>query len=180
VEEPTKQDPSVTLNADELLVYEPSAFCDTLMLSWWSRMIVAGDLEKFMSREALAASNFFARIQKPSMLLFKANNEFGVWFAALLSPLFDGAYFDMWIDQSKRSGKGWVVAMEEALSVGFEQYPILIGATTQANLIDGHLRLGYNLVGMVPKLWNEKDLHLLYITRETFASRRSYLVRRAG
>lgn len=165
---------------NKLLEYEPNAINDTLLLAWWTRMVQSGDIKTFLTEDALALSNFINHFRPPMRLLYKVNADIGIWFAAVISPLFDGAFFDMWIDQGHRAGKAWLEAMEEALEVAFDQYPVLIGTTTQANLIDGHLRLGYNIGGMIPKLWNGKDVHVLYITRESFNMRQTHLVRRAS
>jgi hypothetical protein len=163
-----------------LTEYEPTALNDSLMLMWWARLLADGDLEKVFQRDACKASTFFELLQAPRKVVFKTKTDYGVWFAAAMSPAFDGVYFDMWVAKEFRAGKGWLQAMEEALLYAFDRWPILIGVTSQENLLDGHRRLGYTVVGMIPKLWNEQDAWLMYITKESFMARESYLVKRSA
>lgn len=164
----------------ELIEYVVCPLHDALMAQWFARLCACGDVEKLFRPSAHTLSGFFNAIAQPTTTIFKVNDQ-GIWFVAMLTPHFAGASFDMWVAPNKRKGKAWVQAMCEALEYGFARYPVLMGLTAQENLLDDHVRMGYVVLGKVPALWDgEAPLWAMYITKETFDARETYIIRRAS
>lgn len=170
----------VTPQPNEPLVeYVPCVLHDALMAQWYNVMLQRDELGKLFIEKSHSLSGFYDAIRRPTQTLFYVGAE-GVWFVAMLTPHYAGASFDMWVHPGRRKSKAWVRAMCAALEVGFERYPVLVGLTAQENLLDDHVRMGYVVVGEVPKLWNgESPLWLMHITKESYEARKTR-VRRAS
>jgi len=161
-----------------LIEYVQGPIHDIAMLQWYGAICANGDIRNLMPLDVVTPSQFYAYIDpKKLSVLFKVD-ELGVWFVAVYTPMMSGAQFDMWVRADRRHGKGWVASMCEALDWGFERWPVLLGLTAQDNLLDSHRRMGYTVVGKVPKFWDGKrDLWIMWITKQAFDTRETYLRR---
>ena len=131
------------------------------------------------SRETTASlHSFLSTFQPPNQLLFKSDLKLGLWFAAWLEPALSGAFVGLWCQDKMRHTKALLETVEEALDYGLYQYPVLIGVTKQENLLDAYRRLGYNVLGKVPLIFDGEDAWIAHITRGSFEARESHLVRR--
>jgi hypothetical protein len=165
-------------SSTELVEYDKTEIQDILMMHWFALLGNTHELEKLFLPEYWSLSKFFAHIVTLD-IVFKADED-GIWFWASYAPILAGAQFDMWIRPDRRYSKACVEAMGEALERGFMHWPVLIGMTTQENLLDAHKRMGYNIVGKIPGLWEGKDTWIMHITKETFDAREAFVVRRAS
>lgn len=166
--------------SNDLIVYEPSPLHDSLMLGWWARLLSDGELDKIFTNGMMAVTNFCAAIQLPRHVLFKQREGIGVWYTALITPTFDGAFFDMWCAKDLRATRACLEALEQALTWALDRWPVLIGLTVQEKLLDAHRRLGYTVVGSIPGLWNGRDTFVMHLTKEAFMSRQVHSVRRSA
>jgi len=147
------------------------------MFQWFGALATHGDFDKLFMPQYGTISRFFEHVAK-LRIVFKVDDK-GVWFWASYAPMLSGAQFDMWARPDKRCTKAGVEAMGEALERGFDVWPVLIGLTRQENLLDGHRRMGYTIVGKVPALWAGEDVWVMHITRESFNAREAFVTRRA-
>lgn len=159
-----------------LTQYEQNPMHDTIMLQWYALLHQTGDAANLLPWSVGTVSQFYEYINpKRLWIQFKIDNA-GVWFVAVYTSMFIGAQFDMWVRADKRAGKAWLASMCEALEWGFERWPVLIGLTAQPNLLDGHKRLGYSVVGKVPQFWDgERDLWIMHITKASYEARETML-----
>jgi len=95
-----------------------------------------------------------------------------------MEPAMSGAFFGLWCRDIRRHGKGILEATEEALDYGLSWYPVLMGVTKQENLLDAHRKLGYNVMGKMPAIFDGEDAWVVYITREMFNARATHLIKR--
>lgn len=163
---------------DKLIKYVPCQVHDVLLFQWFSTLCSSGEIEKLFLSNYWTLSKFFEHVASLDMV-FRVDDK-GIWFWASYAPMLAGAQFDMWIRPDHRQSKASAEAMAEALEAGFERWPVLIGMTTQENLLDAHRRMGYTVVGKVPGLWQGKDLWIMHITKEAFDARELFIVRRAS
>lgn len=167
-------------NENKLIEYRSDVAFDAIMLQWYKELVMSGAIKDLFNFRARALSGFYASLQPPVHLLCRIDDN-GLWYAAMVTPIFAGAEFDMWIRPDKRASKEWLESMFEALEFGFDRYGTLIGLTAHEDLLDAHKRLGYTIVGKVPNLWDgERDLWVMYVTKAAFEARSAHVVRRAS
>lgn len=106
---------------DELIEYVQCPLHDVLLLQWHAHMQQTGDAALVLPNETICLSEFY-KYMLSAKLVFKVTADSGIWYAAWLRPALGGAQFDMWVAPDRRSGKGWLYAMEQALEYGFERY----------------------------------------------------------
>ena len=161
---------------EPIILYQPSREHDLVVSAWWARLVAGPDAERtFTPSVTDTLSAFLGFFQQPKHLVFKLDTV-GIWFAAWLEPVMSGAYFGLWIREDRRHSKLALVAFEESLSIAFTIFPVLIGVTRQPDLIDGHKRLGYTLLGQIPYLWDDTDVYIMFITKDAFNSRSTQAV----
>lgn len=162
---------------NELIEYVQCPLHDVAMLQWYGQLCAAGDIGIVIPRDVYTLSKFFEYLQ-PLKVVFKGDDA-GIWFVGIFTSMFVGAQFDMWVRPERRKGKAWVEAMCETLEWGFAKWSTLIGLTSQENLLDDHVRMGYTVAGKVPHLWDgTKDLWIMYVTKESFDMRETFVIRR--
>lgn len=157
----------------ELAQYKPGIEQDCLLTYWYVTMIATKELQLTFTELSLSA--FLQSFQPPHHLIY-AQSAGRIWFAAWFDPVFDGALLGVWGDKSKRRTKIGLGAFETAVEYGLARWPVLVGITRQEKLLDEHRRLGYTLMGKLPKLWGGEDTWVLYLTRESFDNRDVRLV----
>ena len=159
----------------ELLEYIPGEAADALMIHWYVKITNTGEKKNLMGADTVLT---FIKFFEGKDLVLKTNSELGIWFAAWYEPTFDGAFQGMWTDKSKRGTKTHLRAVEQAFEYGLSKWPILLGTTRQEHIIDEHVRLGYTVLGKIPKLWYGDDVWLMYLTRESYMNRKVTLIKR--
>lgn len=164
------------MNDNELIEYVPCPMHDILMFQWFGAICHTGEVRKLFLPYLWTISKFLEHLVKLPCV-FKTDDN-GIWFWASYAPMLSGAQFDMWIRKDKRHTKACVEAMGEALERGFQHWPVLIGLTTQENLLDAHKRMGYSVVGKVPSLWEGQDVWVMHVTKESFDARETFIIRR--
>jgi len=163
-----------------LSIYKRDAASDLLLTQWWARLICdETECRRVFSRETTASlHSFLSTFQPPNQLVFKSDLKLGLWFAVWLEPALSGAFVGLWCRDKMRHTKAALEAGEEALDYGLYRYPVLIGVTKQEKLLDAHRRLGYNVLGKIPRIFDGEDAWIVHITRESFEARKTYLVQR--
>jgi len=151
-----------------LFHYKASAGEDLLVARWWARMHEDGDIERLFTRDAQTLGSLLRIIAPPKTMLYAMTGP-DIWFAAWFEPLFSSLVAGMWIRQDRRTAPGalaaWLATLEMALSVS----PTVLGITKQPDLLRGHTRLGYEILGQVPGMWDGEPAWVLCLTRERFA-----------
>lgn len=153
-----------------LHLYTPEPVGDTLLAQWWADLQASGDLELIFHTPP-TLSQFLHLFQEPTCLLLGV--EEGpvprIWFAAWFDPVFNGAFFSVWIAEKKRRSKSALQAMIEAARLGLQQFPCLIGVTKQPHLVEEHIRFGYRLLGELPAFFSGKTAWILVLDKRGFA-----------
>lgn len=137
---------------------------DLLIAQWYQFLVDSEDMDTmFANRHTLGS--LLVAMRPPTVCLFEHDDK-GVWAVFWYEPIFNGAFFSVWMRKDKRATVNAVTAMRKAIKAGLEAWPTLIGVTKQKRLLPIHLKLGYNLVGMIPKLFGGHDAYILTLTRK--------------
>lgn len=149
-----------------LYLYERGEESDLLLVKWWAQMKEDKDLElTFSSPPSL--SRLFECFKPPVQLVFQYDQK-GIYFSAWFEPFFDGVAFSTWIRRDYRQSKASLALFLEAAEMGFIDYPVLLGITKQKRIVPLHLRLGYHLLGEVPRLFGGETAFILVWDRLDF------------
>ena len=163
-----------SLNA---LIYSQSPIEDLLMLRWWIHLNETGDINRLILPDSRRLSPFLNVFKLPTALIYSRNPAGEIDNAFWASPV-DGiskhkaAYCGLWCRPDTRGKRRQFDFVAFVYSFAFEFYTALLGMTWQPDLLDLHQKLGYNVVGCIPNLYDEDFLYVVHLTREAFQSSR--------
>jgi len=134
---------------------------------WWSGLRASGSLD-FLHASAHGLPGFLGLFQPPANLLYAHAEGLGIWLAVWVSPYFDVGSISVWVHPSRRHTKEAVRLIIQAYRLAFQQWPVLIGLTKVKPLLSVQERMGYTVVGSIPKLMGEGDTWIMALTPENF------------
>lgn len=148
---------------------------DSVLLQKWYIDLV-GDSTEFKLLFAKPLRNLAAlasHITNPANRFFYEADGKGIWLAVWLTPfLTNGIEFGAWIRKDKRGTRQALRAIDEAYEQTLEKFPTLIGITRQyPKLHELHLKLGYELVGEFPGVFDGETVWMYRMTRESRVAR---------
>lgn len=149
-----------------MILYNRSFEHDALMLKWYQELLQTGDFDVTFMPSAKPLSRWLG-IFRSCQLVFDCD-EAGIWWAGWFEPTFGGAMYAMWCRKDKRHTIANTAHTLLALESGLVNWPVIFSLTIQPHLIEAQSRLGYNVVGEVPGLWEERSAWLLVLTRNNF------------
>jgi hypothetical protein len=149
-----------------LVTYRPSMQMDMILSKLYTDIVYAGDAEGLLTPQARTLSGFLQNCQSPNVCLLgfdegEMSSFNGPWLWANFEPCFSGAFAGLWIKPEKRGTKQAARFTFELLEAALSTCPLLLNVTKQRNLVAEHEKLGYRLVGVLPKLWEDQDVWLL-------------------
>jgi hypothetical protein len=159
------------MNRDALTQYEPAnGHHNAMLVGWWLGLLQRGELGEIAVPRDWPIAAFTASFDVPARMWFKADDGV-VWFHASVRPFLSGGLFGFWCDAERARTPSFAFALEQGLAAALEQYEVVVGTSRLKQSMAWAGKLGYNVVGVVPKLWDGSDVHFVYMTRETFAAR---------
>ena len=151
---------------------------DDLLAQWWMRMRDEGELETTLLPSAHALGGFYKIFQAGADLVFEVDDH-GIWIAAWAERFMAGAMFGLWIRKDKRGKPSTLKKLLEIYDLTFQQgVCAIMGVTRQPTLLPAHRKLGYNIGGKIPGLWDGHDAWFVVLTREDFYGRWQWKGRR--
>lgn len=163
-----------TLNAR---IYTQAQTEDLLMLRWWMHVSETGDITKFMLPEAQRLPAFLNVFKPPTALVYSLSTANEIISAFWATPVdvastHKAAYCGLWVHPGLRGKRYQYNFTHMAYTFAFEFYSTLLGMTWQPDLLDIHKKLGYNVVGCIPHLYDQDFLYIVHLTREAFDASR--------
>lgn len=153
--------------------YEKGQNGDAELLAWYLRMIDDGDLDKLYGALIASLSDFLQNYTDPLATVLYDADERGWWVVGWYRPFMGTGSWGMWVRPDKR---GSLEAIDFAFglhALAFETFETLTLATMQEPIVVKMTQLGYNHLGVVPGLFgHERPGHLMFLTRDAFASTR--------
>ena len=166
------------LDANNMHIYASQPHEDFLLLKWWMKLQETGDIERLIIPESRPLKSFFKVYAQPTVLIY-AYNDGEITQAMWASPADQTAqhhvaYTGVWCVESQRGTMKQLNFTATAYSLIFEFYHAFLGITWQQDLLDVHIKLGYDIVGCVPNLHDQPFCYLVHLTREKFLNSRLY------
>ena len=158
--------------------YTGSILDDRLLAGWFGRLHLSGDWAKCFMQPPGGIGWFYAYFQREVQLWYVDDAHQGeILLAGWFEPINQGgAFFSLWIHQEHRTNPRMAQAFYELLEYGLQAKHILLGITQQENLLDGHRKMGYTVVGKIPGLWGSQDAWLVSLTRAQLEKGRYYAI----
>lgn len=163
-----------TLNAR---IYSQALAEDLLLLHWWIHLNEIGDINRLILPETRRLPAFLNIFKPPTAMVYSLDPAGEIDNAFWATPV-DGiskhrsAYCGVWCRSDTRGRRRQYDFTVFAYTFAFEFYDSLLGMTWQPDLLDIHQKLGYNIVGCIPHLYDEDFLYIVHLTRENFNASR--------
>ena len=156
-----------------MIIYAPNTDpnADLLMARWWLRMRDDGDLEKTFLASAHTLGGFMA-LWADVKLMLELDDE-GITVAMWVQHFMHAGHLGLWVRSDKRHHLGTVRAVMRMYRYVFSTgLSAIIGVTKQEHLLEEHERLGYKVLGRIPKLWDtENDGWVVVLAASDFYAR---------
>ena len=151
---------------------------DSLLIKWWLTLSESGDLEKLITPQSRSLRQFLNLFSLPTTLIYAlspSNNE--IIAASWLTPAdncatYRNAYCGFYTHPAHRLTKFNLTFTATTFSLAFEFYDFILGTTWQPKLLPIHTKLGYDIIGCVPKLYDEEFVYIVRLTKERFLQSR--------
>lgn len=158
-------------------VYEPLKH-EMLVLQWHLNLKTEPEeYDKIFADQNHTLTNLLSYVSSSVILGFEMDKG-GIWAACWVEPCLNAAWFSSWIRKDKRHTKSALKFINEAYARVLDKFPTIMGLTSQPDLADLHIKLGYNYGCRIPGMFNGKDALLFVMTRETREARKHGNVRR--
>ncbi len=158
--------------------YDPGPDHDLAVAGMWCRMQRDGDLPGLFTRDSRNLASMLAMIQPPKVMLFEADDR-GIWLAVWGEQVLNSLFTGLWIAKERRGTPGALRSLLTIHSEILRVFPTLMGVTCQPRLLAPHRRLGYNVLGEVPGMWDGNPAWLVMLTREGHEAAKRRLLRPA-
>lgn len=158
-------------------IYSGSKREDILMLHWWITLSETGDINRLIVPDSRRLPRFLAVFKQPTTLIYSLGPTGEIDNAFWATPV-DGdakrqaAHCGMWTDPRVRGKRRQYNFGGFIYTFIFEFYEALLGTTWQQDLLAIHQKLGYNIVGCIPGLYDEDFVYIVHLTREAFQQSR--------
>jgi hypothetical protein len=147
-----------------MILYEPGRD-DAAVVALWIRMNASNDLDRVFPDGSRSLSDLF-EILRPPMRAFFEVDDYGPWFAAWSKPEMSGATFGLWIAPERRHRRSTTFLVVDLLDALLKEHPVLFSITKQENLLPAHRKLGYEIHGPIPYLFDNANAWVVSLTRE--------------
>jgi len=161
------------------LIYSQSPAEDLIMLRWWIHLTETGDMQRLITPKSRRLPAFLSVFKFPTALIYSLDAMGEIDNAFWATPEDDHiAYCGLWCREDVRGKRRQFDFTSFVYTFAFEFYSALLGTTWQADLLDIHQKLGYNVIGCIPKLYDEDFVYIVHLTREAFQASHLAKVRR--
>ena len=150
-----------------LEMYQPGEDHDIALFNWWVHLNESGDFDRVFTRPTRALSTFLANFTMPTMLFFIRDDD-GIWLAVWFSPIdrgAGGAFMNYWARKNMRTTQKHYKCSRFIYDMATEYFPVVVGVTRHEGLLRIHRKIGYNILGQIPKVLDGEDAWLVYLTR---------------
>lgn len=160
-----------------LIAYQPCEEHDALLLLWWKGLLETEEFDRVLPRRAHKLSSFFQVFQPPTFAMFAHDEDNRIWIAAwfdLFSDIDSGVFMHFWGREDMRHTREGILATHIIYDFATRTWPVVVGVTKHEDLLRIHRKVGYNIVGSIPKMLDGVDAWILYLTRELYTDSKFY------
>jgi hypothetical protein len=160
------------MTRERLFLYDRSAEADLELVRWWITMRDDGDLPTVFARGNRTLGWLMAYFQNEARTLLVKHDERGIWFAAWFEPVMQHMVAALWIRKDCRKSRASLQAIDDVYAAVFRSCDVLLGLT-RCELLRGHQRLGYSVIGQLPKAIDDEPGYLVSLTKDSFEAARA-------
>ena len=153
-----------------LKIYQATPQEDISIFEWWREISATpdGDLYKAFPQSTWALSSFYSLFRSPRVLLYVEDSN-GIWFTVWMERLEAAVVFSSWVRESMRGTRAHYRTAKLSYEIAFEMSSTLIGITKRPELLKLHEKIGYTILGSVPKLFDgQDDAWIVVLTKDAF------------
>ena len=140
---------------------------DVLLARWYGQLKGAGELAKVFGSDTLY--EFLDGFQKPATLIYGVDRSTADVVYAFWVELTIGVSVGLWTREDVRSNRSIVASILKLYEMALGYSPTIVSCTGHPKTVDSMVKIGYTIVGKIPRLWSGEDVWLLYLTKESFA-----------
>jgi hypothetical protein len=100
-------------------------------------------------------------------LIYTVDGE-GVSVAAWFEPVISGTLMGIWVEPKYRRSREVAQLVGKIYDAALSTYRVILGITKQERLLREHVKVGYEIVGGVPYLYDGETAWMVCLTREGF------------
>lgn len=169
----TRKDPNEYLNEVTLTQYQKTQDEGLKLLVWYEELVSSGDIHNVLFPSSHSLGTFFGLFDR-NILFYGLDEKDKIWFAAWFSPFVgSSAFMSLWVRKDLRHSKIGSAYTYKVYESAFKIVKVLFGITKQERLLKVHERIGYNVLGKFPLLWDGvEDAWMVSLTKEGFEAGR--------
>ena len=152
-----------------MIRYEPGRDADLAVAAWWVKMERDGDLPALFAADYQTLGALYKLIRPPNAALFEVDAT-GIWLAMWFEQVMGTLFAGVWIARERRHTRPALRALLHGYGQALALVPAIMGVTKQERLLAPHRRLGYQVLGEVPGLWDGERAWIVMLTRPALAS----------
>ena len=151
-----------------LSLYEGKYEEDFYILRWWMKLSESGDLVDVFPRSSQPLFAFGKLFHHPTKLFYSLHKG-EIWFAVWMSMMGHAVMFNMWCDKPFRGSKKQLKYTRLAYDAAFQITNVVLGFTKRYKLLRIHQRIGYEILGRIPKMFDGiDDAWMVMLTKENY------------
>jgi len=161
----------------EICLYRGTVDEDILIAEWWDSL--GDELPKLVTESAYSLSSFYSLFKSPNMMSYTVRDRKmeSVHWAEPVSTSPHAIFFSSWSSKALRGTKRHAILMATIYEILFSMdQKTILGITKQQELLELHSKLGYEIMGPVPHLFDGDEAWVMYLTKESFEASRVYAV----
>lgn len=144
---------------------------DLYLMKWWMHLYESKkDINKLFRKDSQSLHKFLQLFQQPNVLIYVLkNNE--ITLAAWYSPFElsnDCTYLSAWTHEKYRGTRFQGECMHAIYEIAFSVRSVIIGITKQPDLLPIHRKIGYNILGRIPRAFDGEDGYIMTLTKKAF------------
>jgi hypothetical protein len=155
------------VSSTNLQTYKPGEQTDLLLATWWAKLHSNGDLFNAFPVSLGNLSSFLLWFRPPNSLIYTVDGE-GVSVAAWFEPVISGTLMGIWVEPKYRRSREVAQLVGKIYDAALSTYRVILGITKQERLLREHVKVGYEIVGGVPYLYDGETAWMVCLTREGF------------
>ena len=151
-----------------ILRYEAGPDMDLAVAGMWSRIKAEGDLETIFPRDGQGLSDMYRLLTGPNKgMFFEADSVLGIWVAIWYEQVMGVLYIGVWVARDRRHRRALKTILH-IFEIALKSFPAMLAVTKQRSIVHLFGRLGGEMLGEVPGMWDGEPAYLLMVTRQGF------------
>jgi hypothetical protein len=139
-----------------------------LIQQLWLELEKSGDLQQmFYANEQTSSFALMTLLAAPRWSFFDVDDK-GIWMLVWFNQWLNSAWMGLWCREDMRHKMKFSKNLFTVMSEAFRFFPVIMGVTKRADLLEIHKKLGYNVSLIVPELYGDSPGWLVSLHKNNF------------